>query len=339
MSLINREALWLKEYWDQMDTAVRQQADRVRVAQKVFNGKNIPDTEAVTGEIVLRPPAAAIAPPVAPIIPAPAVFARPVVAAGRAAPLSTDESTRWAVVEIWVAFTLRKAEVESEEDVHHGFNLAVDAARQLALAEDRILFQGVAALPTLAALNVSFRYPQPHMPGMLALDPAAVAGTAAPVRRAIASSAALFAPGAGGARARATVPGAEAIFAAFAAALADLNGRGQSKPHGFIVHTDIMSLAHSPTPGSLVTPESRISKMVDRGFHSSEGMERDQANNTAHGLLVSLTDTPVIHYAMPPTVELTQADVDQIYHFRVVERFQAVVRDIQAYRTVIFDLA
>lgn len=128
MSNYGRNTLWDAATWADLDQAVSEEVERVRVARKVFRTEDLlsPDGFApfwVSGAEIQQP-------------------------------LSLPETSARPFVEISVPFWLTPAQAEAEHTLHTGRTLARAAAKFLALSEDHTIFRGdVAMPPNLPALT------------------------------------------------------------------------------------------------------------------------------------------------------------------------------------------
>jgi uncharacterized linocin/CFP29 family protein len=119
---LGRDKLWNQQIWSDIDSAVRDEVGRIRVAQKVFpctllpGGQQVPKDEVSISDI-----------------------------------LKIEEGQTKPFVEIWVEFSLTQSQVENEENLHAGRTLARMAANKIAETEDALLFHGESKSPTALA--------------------------------------------------------------------------------------------------------------------------------------------------------------------------------------------
>ena len=215
-------------------------------------------------------------------------------------------------IEISRPFQLTQNQVDNETDLRSGLTLARLAATAVALAEDRLIFQGAGApLPP----GVNTLRGNSARRGLLGFaDPAKAIPVTQPdpVGR----------PGQYG----------ENTFRAVTAGIAALLDQGQPGPYALIVHSSIFADAHAPLPGVLVTPADRIRPLVPGGLHGTGAVPERT------GLLVSLGGDPTnLAVSQDAVAEYLQKDDLGWHHLRVVERIQFVVRDPRALIRLDFD--
>ena len=119
MSNFGRDALWDTATWSELDQAVSEELERVRVARKVFRTEDL-------GASGAPPPWVSVA------------------EIQRALPIARfiPEDGARPFVEISVPFWLTPAQAEAEDTLHTARKLARACARLLALAEDHVILRG-----------------------------------------------------------------------------------------------------------------------------------------------------------------------------------------------------
>src|ERR1700746_1745226 len=151
---LGRDRLWNEHIWSEIDKAVREEAGRIRVAQKVVPKTIVNNVlpVSVTRVVPFGPKAQP------PSSPGPGV----------------DEFRPF--FEISSEFVLTQAQVDGDENVHLALSRAKLAGSALAPAEDTILFLGQASIPALTppagVVNVTNQpAPPPGIPPQFATIP------------------------------------------------------------------------------------------------------------------------------------------------------------------------
>lgn len=109
---LNRDELWTKDVWQDIDKAVLAEVGPIRVAQKVFPTTTMAGASNVPAD-VFDP-----------------------------ATMSIEEGQTKPFIEISVDFRLTQSQVDNETTLHTARTLAKLAAKSLALAEDTLIFRG-----------------------------------------------------------------------------------------------------------------------------------------------------------------------------------------------------
>src|SRR5262245_20777145 len=109
---LNRDDLWTKDVWADIDKAVLAEVGPIRVAQKVFPTTTMAGASNVPAD-VFDP-----------------------------ATMSIEEGKTKPFIEISVDFRLTQSQVDNETTLHTARTLAKLAAKSLALAEDTLTFRG-----------------------------------------------------------------------------------------------------------------------------------------------------------------------------------------------------
>ena len=126
MSNFGRDALWDAATWSELDQAVSEELDRVRVARKVFRTEDLGASGAPPSWVSVAEIQTEQDGPVTRFIP-------------------EDEARPF--VEISAPFWLTPAQAEAEETLHTARTLARATAKVLGLVEDRIILGGAEAVP------------------------------------------------------------------------------------------------------------------------------------------------------------------------------------------------
>lgn len=268
-----RDQLWDSATWADLDQAVTDEVKRVRVARRVFRTEDVRGPDGSTPFWVST---AAIAGPVAP------------------GGLSLPEGPAEPFVEISVPFWLTPAEADAEVSLQTAHTLARRAARDLAFAEDQLIFQGAGA-----ALR----------PGATATNTAGLVGVAT---RPIGTP--IGAPG--------TPP--ERLLRAVNTGIAALAGGGFTDPYALVLDPNLYADYVAPLPRSTDTPSDRLERRLKDSIVSG-------AVPPGRALLVSVpSESTTVYTALEPltafTGEMRQGDA-VAYGFRVFERFQYATRD------------
>jgi uncharacterized linocin/CFP29 family protein len=268
---------WSDAVWTEINDAVKAEVAKVRIAQKVFP------------TVVLDAGATNVADEVI-----------------NFANLSVDEGAQKPFTEIFREFRLTSTQVQLEPQLKTAKTLARMAAKEVALAEDLVIFQGTNGNPPrgvnierrvstgtgllgqATAVNVNPRKPQPPDYG-------------------------------------------ENTFAGVTSGIATLTTAAQATPFALILPTSQFADTYiPPSPASLVTTAERIKPLVEGGFYVSGELPNKS------GLLVALGGDPVMLYVgLEARAEFLKKDGPD-YFFRVVERIQFVVRDKRALITLAF---
>jgi uncharacterized linocin/CFP29 family protein len=289
---LGRDKVWNQQIWSDIDSAVREEVGRIRVAQKVFPSAVVNNVLPVsTTRAVPFGPGA-----VPPIPPAP----------------------RYDVFqpffEISSEFVLTQAQVDGDENVHLALSRAKLAGSALAQAEDTILFLGQASIPALTppagVVNVTNQPPPPPgtPPQFATIPPGFVAE-------------ALNYP-----------PTPWYLVADILTAIADgkarLNGRNQPGPYAlFLSPAHYAQTFVQVALGLLQTPGDQIPHVVTGGFYMVNGLPSNRSILVSLG-----GEPTKIILGTDPITSFTFTDPQGNYHFRVFERIQMVVQDGRAFQ-------
>ncbi len=269
-----RDELWDSATWADLDKAVLEEVKRSRVARKVFHTEDVSSTNGpppswVSTAQIGNPP-------------------------GRTDVRFIPEAPAEPFVEIAVPFWLTPAQVDAESTQHTARALARDAARQLATAEDNIIFHGNFWTPPAGTIVTN------GPPARWLADPFAAVGIAA----------------AGGR--------AQNLLNAVTIASTNMTGAGWPDPYALILGTGLYEDSLSPLlPNSAETPADRLERRLQHHLISAALPPRS-------GLLVSLAGDPTtIYTAHEASTAFTGETGDGAHcRFRVFERFQYATRDV-----------
>lgn len=270
------EVNWPEPVWDEINDAVVKEVAKVRIGQKVFPTTVFDnDPTEVLNDVITFPD------------------------------LAIKEGSTKPFVEIYREFPLTSAQVSKESEKKTGKTLARMAAKEIALAEDTVIFQGTdGVLPP----NVEAEQQDSAAHGLLG----EAAAETIPVNQVV--------------PARPGVVYGENTFAAVTKAIALLTAKGQAPNYALVLPTAVYADTFvPPSPASLVTTAERIRPLVEGGFYGTGTLP---ANS---GLLVALGGEPTsLYVGREAAMEFVRKEGAN-YIFRVVERVQFVARDARAF--------
>jgi uncharacterized linocin/CFP29 family protein len=290
-----RERLWNPEIWKSIDDAVNEEVGMVRIAQKLFPTELMPGATTVDDHLINI---------------------------GQKVPLQVQEGAVKKFVELFAEFVLTPNQAAMEGTTGVARKLARLAAKALAQAEDRVLFQGSRAAGTLAELSVQVRSAPDAFPKGLLFE-----SDAGPVR--VDTSSPPKDP-------NNQYP--ESILGGVSDGISRLHASVQNEPFGLILETSVYGDSSKTIGLSSVMPKDRFVDRVKRGFYQSEalffnGLEPAAARGSKpveqrDGLLAAFSGQPTTIYMGQDAMTLpTQTDVLGNLHFIVVERIQYVCHD------------
>jgi len=222
---------------------------------------------------------------------------------------TVDDVSTIPLVELAVAVTLTKEQAE-DADFSAAQILIRRAANQLARAHDAVIFAGQPgpnALPTTAPTTATARYGEKNSGLTVKTNP---------VLNVTPPTAAPHAQGAYG----------EALVAAVAAGLVQLEGAGYIGSYVLILGQDLFTEANTPSSGSLVLPTDRISALLGSG-----PIHRTSVLQPKEGLLISLGGEPMdCAVAIPPRFEFLRVGNMENRDCRVFERFALRLKESQS---------
>ncbi len=261
---------WSAQIWDDINNAVRIEAGKVRIAQKVFPTVTCDDNPTEVIDDVIN-------------------FQDLSIAEGKTKPF----------VELYREFGLSRTQVTNEPTLRTCKTLARMAAKEIALVEDSIIFQGSQA----NSGNVKAENLQSSGQGLLGT----YGGKPIPVALVGRSG---------------VVKWGENIFTAVTQGIAKLVRETQAPAYALFLPTDAYADTYAPpSAATLVTTADRIKPLVEGGFYGTGALPLNK------GLLVALGGEPTTLYVgREITVEFRQ-EVGSKFLFAVVERIQFVARD------------
>jgi uncharacterized linocin/CFP29 family protein len=269
-----RDKVWNDAIWGEIDTAVSWEVGRLRVAQKIFTASPSSSNQYVPSDVL--------------------DVEKMTIAEGRTTPY----------LEISVDFPLTQGQVDNEDLNRQGKFLAKIAAKNVALAEDKLFFQGKDA-PLDSTVRVVNR--ESAGTGLLGL----------PDIKEITVSALEEKPGTYGSN----------TFRAVAKGIAELIRDAQPGPYALILESSIFADTYAPVSGdSLTTTADRLLPLLPGGFYATGTIP------ASTGLLISLGGEPTTLYVgQDTTTAYTQESPNGDSRFRVFERVQIIARDARAF--------
>ena len=289
--------------WKEINDAVLKEMGKVRIAQMVFPSTVLSGdpTQVINDEIEF------------PDFPIPATGKDgPIVTLTRP-PLTIPEGRTKGFEEIYRGFALSGAQISREIETKTAMTLARMVAKEVALAEDIIIFQGKdGALPTDVEVDPSLEVAG-DKGGLLGAATHAIEVPRLPTAKGSPS------PVYGG-----------NTFKAVAEGIAHLTAVGQARPYALILPSGVYADTYAPVGDSLVTTADRIKPMMEGGFYGTATLPDSADGQDGKGLLVALGGEPTsVYIGREAQAEYLQQDKSK-YLFRVVERVQFVARDRRA---------
>jgi len=279
------ELNWSEAMWQEINQSVIKEVSKIRVAQKIFPTTVLTDNPVQVADEIID-----------------------------IVNLTIKEGVTKPYVELYAEFTLTSTQVQQESAQHVCRTLAIMAAKAIALAEDRYIFQDKAVKVLFAPPITISNWVHADNPGLLA----EAAAQTIDVQR--------LNPKSG------VDAWGEHTFQAVTRGISKLVADTQAPPYALILPTGPYADTFvAPSPGSLVTTADRIQPLVEGGFYTSGVLPEYQ------GLLVALGGEPIkLYLGREATVEFIQKQGAD-YRFRVVERIQYIVRDPRALILLDFD--
>jgi uncharacterized linocin/CFP29 family protein len=270
------EVNWPDAIWAEINDAVVKEVAKVRIAQKVFPTTVFDnDPTEVINDVITFPA------------------------------LTIKEGSTKPFVEIFREFPLTSTQVSKESEKKAGKTLARMAAKEIALAEDVVIFQGTEG--DLKDVKTEQR------------DSAAKGLLGEASKKGHLDVKKVDPP-------RAGLVYGENTFSKITKGIADLTATGQAPNFALILPTAVYADTFvPPSPASLVTTAERIRPLVEGGLYGTGTLPADK------GLLVALGGEPTsLYVGREATTEFVRKEGAN-YIFRVVERVQFVARDARAF--------
>jgi uncharacterized linocin/CFP29 family protein len=268
---------WAEPVWQEINDAVVKEMAKVRIAQKVFPTSTFDTAPTEIPDEVID-----------------------------FKDLSIKEGRTKAFVEIYREFPLTATQCDKESQMKTCKTLARMAAKEIALTEDSVIFQGN-----------DYRLPA----GMTAdQQDSTKKGLLGEAKEKI-DVMKLAKPKPG-------VVYGENVFAEVAKGIAKLTEKAQAPKYALFLPTRVYADTFvPPSDASLVTTAERIRPLVEGGFYGTGTLPDDKE---IKGLLVALGGDPTsLHVGREAITEYVRKEGAK-YFFRVVERIQFVARDPRA---------
>jgi uncharacterized linocin/CFP29 family protein len=277
---LGREKLWNDDLWGEIDKAVTSEVGRIRVAQKVFPGSQNGNSQYVPSDVL--------------------DLSTMTIAEGRTTPY----------VEISVEFSLTQGQVDNEAAHGEAKVLARLAGKSIALAEDKLFFQGAGAKLERVVRVVNRESVGHGLLGIRGIKTVEVPPLDKPAPKSYGGN----------------------TFKAVAEAIAQLTDDAQPGPYALVLESSLFADAYAPLwPDTLTTTADRLVPLLPGGFYATGTMP------PSTGLLVSLGGEPTSLYVGQDAVTAyTQEDADGNARFRVFERVQLIARDHRAFVRLAF---
>jgi uncharacterized linocin/CFP29 family protein len=333
----NEKVPWKPEIWKAIHRTVHEESLRVRVGARFLPHRRVhPKTTSVPPDTITTNQ----------VLPGESGYT-----------LTVDEGASIRLNEIWTEFALTTQQVhetaEAKNPMHTtAVTLARRAAQYLALAQDIVIFQGFSGYTSSQFFlnNVRSRTPWPLDSGLLSLavnsagqNPYLSPNTPIQVQP--------LPPG--------SPPGVtygENTFSAVTQGYAILTSQGHPGPYALVLNTfPYADLYAAVGLGSLVITADRVEPLVKAGLFGTGTVPPNlnpggspasslrssppdsPAEPAYYGVLVSLGgDTMDLVVGMHATTVFMQQDTNQLWRFRVMERFALRVLDTSAIQVMEF---
>ena len=310
MPSINVQVPWSDDIWQAVQRAVHDETKRVRVCAKFLPHRPIdPKTASAQRDTVTNAP----------------------LPGESKSTLTVDEGGTIQLNEIWTEFALTTQQVHETAEAKNpehttAVTLARRAAQYLALAQDIVTFQGKDGYTTtFFSQNVRCHPGQiPADGGLLSLsgEPAYLSPNPVIQVHPLPGSP----PG---------VTYGENTFNAVTQGYSVLTAQGQPGPYALILNTTVYAdLYASVGIGSLVITADRVEPLVKAGLFGTGTVPPNPGSPPGppyYGVLVSIGgDTMDLVVGLDATPEFMQQDLNQLWRFRVLERFALRVLDSSA---------
>jgi uncharacterized linocin/CFP29 family protein len=307
---------WSTNIWNAIQTAVNDETARVRIGAKFLPNSSVDrKTETVPADKVMNAP----------------------LPGESKSTLTADEGASIQLNEIWTEFALSTQQVDETARAKNPENtpavkLARRAAQYLALAEDIVIFQGKDGYTTpFFSQNVWFHPGQiPPDGGLLSLtgEPAYLSPNPVIQVHPLPGSP----PG---------VTYGENTFNAVTQGYSVLTAQGQPGSYALILNAVVYAdLYASVGVGSLITTAERVEPLVKAGLFGTGTVPPNPSSPPGGpycGVLVSIGgDTMDLVVGQDATTEFMQKDPNELWRFRVLERFALRVFDSSAIQVIEF---
>jgi uncharacterized linocin/CFP29 family protein len=325
----NAKVPWPEETWKAIHKTVHDETMRVRVGAKYLPHARVhPKTTSVQQDMVVNGP----------------------LPGEQLSTLTVDEGTTIRLNEIWTEFALTTQQVHETAEAKNpehttAVTLARRAAQYLALGQDIVIHQGNNGYnaPFFAS---NLRYRQPYQPldgGLLSLNGGPYASPNTPIQ-----VPPLDSPPALGVRY------GENTFTAVTQAYANLTAQGQPGPYALILNEAIYADLYAAVGlGTLVITADRVEPLVKAGLFGTGTIPPNASLSTGNTLTSPLSSPPTAPFygvmvslggrtmelvvGLHATTVYTQQDLNQLWRFRVLERFALRVIDTSAIQVFEFN--
>jgi uncharacterized linocin/CFP29 family protein len=308
----NAKVPWSEDVWKAIQRTVHEETIRLRIGAQFLPHRRVdPKTLSVPPDIIKNQP----------------------LTGESTNTLTVDEGQSIRINEIWTEFALTTQQVhetaKAKNPLHTtAVTLARRAAMYLALGQDTVIFQGKNAYTTLLfSTNVNY------LPGQLPLDGGLLSlngGPFASTNRIIQVQPLPQSP-----------PGVtwgENTLSAVTAGYATLVAAGEPGPFALVLGAPVFAdLFAAVGIGSLVITADRVQPLVKAGLFGTDTINPGPGSPPSsssppgspyYGVLVSLGgDTMDLVVGLDATTVFTQQDLNELWRFRVTERFALRVLD------------
>jgi uncharacterized linocin/CFP29 family protein len=306
----NKKVPWSEDVWKAIHKTVHEETLRVRIGAQFLPHRRVhPKTMSVPPDTITN-------------LPIPGELTNT---------LTVDEGQSIRINEIWSEFALTTQQVhdtaEAKNPLHTtAVTLARRAAMYLALGQDTVIFQGYNAYSTpLFSSNVNYRQNQlPADGGLLSLNGGLFASPNPIIQvQPLPQSP----PG---------VTWGENTLSAVTAGYAALVTVGEPGPFALVLSTPVFAdLFAAVGIGSLVITADRVQPLVKAGLFGTDTINpaagsppSSPPGGSYYGVLASLGgDTMDLVVGLHATTVFMQQDLNQLWRFRVTERFALRVLD------------
>ena len=328
----NEKVPWSPEIWKAIHRSVHDETMRVRVGAKFLPHRRVhPKTTSITPDIVVNQP----------------------VAGETNNTLMVDEGVTIRLNEIWTEFALTTQQVHETAEAKNpehttAVTLARRAAQYLALAQDIVIFQGFNGYNApFFSQNVRYRSPPPSDGGLLSLQANPQGLNPYASENPVIQVQPLDTPPPG-------VRYGEMTLNAVTLAYSILSAQGQPGPYALALNTvPYADLYAAVGNQSLVITADRVEPLVKAGLYGTSTIPPNPpalpssppqqlitsppniGGPPYYGVMMSIGgDTMDLVVGLHATTVFMQQDINQLWRFRVLERFALRLLDNTA--TVVF---
>jgi uncharacterized linocin/CFP29 family protein len=285
---------WSEVTWKEINDGVLKEVGQIRVAQKVFPTAKLDNPQTVPDDTL------------------------------NLVNFSIEEGRTKPLVEISAGFPLTPNQATNEATEKGGQKLARLRAKDVALTEDLVVFQGTGAVapPGVAIRNANNQSVGTGLLGLATPAPGFVPQNA-PIPVPLILPAARRVGG---------LLYGENTFNAVVTGIARLNAQQQPGPYALILEFSILGDTNVAVGANFTTTADRINPVVAGGLFGTAALP------ARTGLLVSLGGEPTTLYVgVDTTTSFAQKDANENHLFRVFERIQFNARDPRAFVRLDFE--